>query len=79
MTHTPLAGTSPERRMALEMAVTEEMEQRDLTTAADDATETWREEEEVAAIADDLLIPDSVTDRLKAEQERRQKGAGESV
>ncbi|GLC25698.1 hypothetical protein [Roseisolibacter agri] len=66
-----LLAETPERRLALEMAVTEELEQIALEAHADALTERWRDEEEVGAIADDLLVPDAVRDRLRAAQEAR--------
>jgi hypothetical protein len=55
----------PEYRLALEIAVTEEMEQAALESRAEALTEEWRDEEEVGAISDDLLLPDSVVERLR--------------
>jgi hypothetical protein len=67
-----VTNTIPEHRLALEMAVTEEMEQLELQTRAEVLTEEWREEEEIGAISDDLLIPESVTERLRAMREPRE-------
>jgi hypothetical protein len=72
-----IAGTSltrldPERRVALEMAVTEECERADVVRIASDAGAEWEEEDEVAAIADDLLLPPDVTARLADEKARVQ-------
>jgi len=50
------------------MALHEEAERRALQGELDALEQAWREAEEVAAIADDLLVPPSVNsslDRLK--------------
>lgn len=60
----PLVAIAPEDRLALEMAVTEELEQRELASHALDAVDDWHEEDEIAAIADDLLTPPAVAERL---------------
>jgi hypothetical protein len=82
MTTTSLLQAEPELRLALEMAVTEEMERRELASAADAAVESWRDEEEIAAINDDLFLPESITNRLKTERaartSRRRPDGGES-
>ena len=52
------------RRLALEMAVTEELEQQQLTERSVTLAEEWRDEEEIGAISDDLLLPDDVRKRL---------------
>lgn len=59
-----LASAHPEDRLALEMAVTEELEQRQLTERSEALAEEWRDEEEIGAIADDLLLPDGVRKRF---------------
>ena len=59
-----LTSALPEDRLALEMAVTEEVEQQELSTRAEGLVEQWHEEEEIGAISDDLLLPDSVRERL---------------
>jgi hypothetical protein len=61
----------PEHRLALEMAVTEEVEQLELQARAEALTEDWREEEEIGAISDDLLLPESISERLRTMRERR--------
>jgi hypothetical protein len=52
------------RRLALEMAATEELEQRELTERTEVLAEEWPEEEVIGAISDDLLLPDGVRERL---------------
>ncbi len=56
-------------KLALEMALHEEQERRALAGELLDLEATWRAEEEVAQIADDLLVPQEVEEdmaRLKA-------------
>jgi hypothetical protein len=60
-----LTAASPERRVALEMAVTEEVEQRELQARTEQLTEEWVEEEEIGAISDDLLVADDVRERME--------------
>jgi hypothetical protein len=64
-----LVSSIPERRLALEMAVTEEIEQRELQARAESLAEEWREEEEIGAISDDLLLPEAITERLRVLKE----------
>jgi hypothetical protein len=52
-------------RLALEMAAHEERERRALEGELAELERAWREAEEIAAIADDLLLPGSVADRLR--------------
>ena len=58
-------------RLALEMAAHEERERRALEGELAELERAWREAEEIATIADALLVPGSVTDRL-----RRLRGPG---
>jgi hypothetical protein len=58
-------------RLALEMAAHEEQERRALEGELGELERAWQEAEQIAAIADDLLLPPSVADRL-----RRLRGAG---
>jgi hypothetical protein len=59
-----LTRARPEDRLALEMAVTEEVEQRQIAERTEVLAEEWQEEEEIGAISDDLLLPDGVRERL---------------
>ena len=68
----PLLAQDAEQRLALEMAVTEEVEGLQLSRRATVALSEWPEQEEIAAIADDLLIPESIRERL-AESKRSHK------
>jgi hypothetical protein len=55
----------PIERLALEMAVHEESERRALEGELARLADEWKEAEEVAAIADNLLVPPSVDDWLR--------------
>ena len=57
-----LARMSAEQRLALEMVVHEESEEQALSGELDVLERAWREAEEVACIADDLFVPDTVTE-----------------
>jgi hypothetical protein len=59
-----IAAARPERRIALEMAVTEEVERRALHTRARQLGEEWVDEETIGGISDDLLVADDVRKRL---------------
>ena len=63
-----------EIRLALEMAAHEETEQRALDGELARVEEEWREAEEIAAIADDLLVPEAVERWLA--QQRQRRGVG---
>jgi len=62
-------------RLALEMAAHEETERRTIETELGATEERWRAAEEVAAIADDLLIPPGVLARIRGYRGRRSDGA----
>lgn len=49
-----------EQKLALEMALHEEQERRALEGELEKLEAAWREAEEIAAISDDLLLPDGV-------------------
>jgi len=57
-------------KLALEMALHEEQERRALLGELKALELAWQAAEEVAAIADDLLVPDSVRERLEAGREQ---------
>ena len=63
---TALADYPPEVRLALEMAAHEEAERRALEGELALLEQAWREAEELAAIADDLLVSADVRARLAA-------------
>ena len=71
---TGLYGLSPVDRLALEMAAHEEQERRALEGELGELERAWREAEEIAAIADDLLLPAGVRRRLDALTGRRPSG-----
>ena len=56
-----LAEMSPSRRLALEMALHESTEQQAINGELAGLEAAWREAEEIAGIADDMLLPPSVT------------------
>ena len=56
-------------RLALEMALHEEQERRALEGELRALELAWQAAEEVAAISDDLLLPDSVRERLRRDPE----------
>lgn len=71
-----LKGMRADVRLALEMAVHEESERRALEGELAALEEAWREAEEIASIADRLLVPEGVEvvlrkwrDRLRGEQQ----------
>jgi hypothetical protein len=59
-----LARLSQAQLLALEMALHEADERRALEGELAELEQRWRDAEEIAAIADSLLLPESVTDRL---------------
>jgi hypothetical protein len=61
-------GISQERRLAFEMALHEEQERRALEGELKALEQSWREAEEIAKIADDLLIPESAEDWLRRQR-----------
>jgi hypothetical protein len=67
---TRLTLMDPETRLALEMAAHEEAERRAMEGELAELEAAWRQAEEIAAIADRLLIPESVESWLKGEKER---------
>jgi hypothetical protein len=63
-----------EVRLALEMAAHEETERRALDGELALLEEAWRDAEEVAAIADDMFLPEGTADRLEALRSRAPNG-----
>jgi hypothetical protein len=61
-----LANLPREVRLALEMAAHEDSERRALEGELATLEDAWRDAEEVAAIADDLFLPDETRERLAA-------------
>jgi hypothetical protein len=64
-----------EVRLALEMAAHEETERRALEGELALLEDAWRDAEEVAAIADDMFLPEGTTDRLETLRKRAPDGA----
>lgn len=62
--------------LALEIALHEEMERRALEGELAELEQAWREAEEVAAIADNLLVPASVHRHLQALRQRLGSDSG---
>jgi hypothetical protein len=60
----------PVERLALEMAVHEEAERRALEGELERLADEWREAEEVAAIADDMFLPQSAEEWLEDRKRR---------
>jgi hypothetical protein len=66
-----------EVRLALEMAAHEESERRALEGELALLEEAWRDADEVAAIADNMFLPESTTDHLEALRRRAARPAPE--
>ena len=60
--------------LAVEMALHEEQERRALEGELAELTRAWREAEEIAAIADDLLLPDAVRGAMRRLRGERPAG-----
>jgi hypothetical protein len=67
---TRLSKLDRQVRLALEMASHEDSERRALEGELADLESAWREAEEIAAIADRLLIPESVEDWIRRQKEK---------
>ena len=61
---TGLFGLNPVQRLALEMALHEDAERAALEGELAELERAWQEAEEIAGIADNLLVPDSLTSAL---------------
>jgi hypothetical protein len=68
---TPPFGLVPAQRLALEMALHEEQERRALQGELLALEQAWRAAEEIATIADNLLVPDSDEEWLRKQREKR--------
>lgn len=64
-----LSTATHETKLALEMALHEERERRAMEGELSGLERIWRHEEEIAAIADDLLVPDDARARLEGWRE----------
>jgi hypothetical protein len=67
---TRLSKLDRQTRLALEMASHEDSERRALEGELADLESAWREAEEIADIADRLLIPESVEDWIRRQKEK---------
>jgi hypothetical protein len=65
-----LYGLPSTQRLALEMALHEEAEQRAMAGELEELERAWREAEEVAAISDNLLVPESVDEQYRRLREK---------
>jgi hypothetical protein len=65
MPETGLLGLTPVQRLAFEMSLHEEAERRAMDGELADLERAWREAEEIAGIADDLLVPAGVSTRIE--------------
>jgi hypothetical protein len=65
MPETGLLGLTPVQRLAFEMSLHEEAERRAMEGELADLERAWREAEEIAGIADDLLVPAGVATRIE--------------
>ncbi len=65
-----LASKTPAQRLALEMLLREGLEERSMRGELWLLEREWKAAEEIAAIADSLLVPDAVTERIEQERGR---------
>ena len=65
-----LEDIEPQRRLALEMAAHEEAERRALEGELHVLEAAWKDAEEIAAISDDMFLPESVTEFVKKHRPR---------
>ena len=69
--NTGLFALNPVHRLALEMALHEDVERAALEGELEDLERAWRDAEEIAAIADDMFVPSGVRATLSRLRERR--------
>jgi len=67
---TRIAKMDATTRLALEMASHEEAERRAFEGELEELEEAWREAEEIAAIADTLLLPESVENWIRRQKKK---------
>ena len=65
-----LAKLPGDIRLAVEMAIHEESERRAMEGELETLEAAWRQAEEIAAIADSLLVPSAVDEFVDSEKER---------
>ena len=71
-----LMKMSPTRRLALEMAVNEELEHRAMSGAVTQLADRWSEEEEIARTSDDMFLPQWIGDWIRAAKRRVRPSPG---
>ena len=71
-----LLKMSPTRRLALEMAVNEELEHRAMSGAVTQLADRWSEEEEIARTSDDMFLPQWIGDWIRAAKRRVRPSPG---
>lgn len=71
-----LMKMSPTRRLALEMAVNEELEHRSMSGAVTELAGRWSEEEEIARTSDDMFLPQWIGDWIRAAKRRVRPNTG---
>ena len=69
-----LGGLPITSRLALEMAAHEDSERRALEGELHELETAWKDAEEIAGIADDMFLPDSVTTELARLKSQRDEG-----
>jgi diadenosine tetraphosphatase ApaH/serine/threonine PP2A family protein phosphatase len=69
-----MAALPKQSRLAMEMATHEDSERRALDGELALLEDAWRHAEEIAAIADDLFVPDEARDRLASLKESADNG-----
>ncbi|MGD8867786.1 MAG: hypothetical protein PVI01_09150 [Gemmatimonadales bacterium] len=63
----------PELRLGLEMAAHEETERRALEGELEELEEAWREAEQIAAIADRLLVPEEIEEWIRQHSQEAER------
>jgi hypothetical protein len=71
-----LSNMDKPTKLALEMALHEERERQALEGELRGLEAIWRREEEIAGIADSLLLPDGAEERIASMKERREAASG---
>ena len=70
----PIGKLSTSIRLALEMAAHEHSERRALEGELHELETAWKDAEEIAGIADDMFLPESVTTELARLKRERDEG-----
>ncbi|WP_419947956.1 hypothetical protein [Candidatus Palauibacter sp.] len=74
-----LAGLKVDVRLAIEMATHEQAEREALEGELKELEARWREAEEIARIADNLFVPESVEGFIKEERSRLDGDPGRRI